>query len=126
MVVKWEFFDPTNSTTVAFEINPSEGGAIAYKKNITTQSTLAHDGKTLVFEGAQVPPEINFSGTILTETQYNQMVTWFNKKHQMQLTDDLSRVMMVFITEFTPVRERARNYPWKHSYTCKAVIVDWP
>lgn len=126
MVVKWTFLDPTDSSTAQFDINPNEGGSIQYSKNITAHSTLAPGGKTLLFEGAQQAPEITFSGTILTQNMYDMMVLWFNKRHQIQLTDDLGRVMIIYITKFEPKRERARSYPYKHSYSCGATIVDWP
>lgn len=126
MVVKWKFDDLTDSTTAQFEINPNEGGSFPYEKNITSQSTLAPGGKTLLFEGARAVPEVTFSGTILTQTQYNTMVTWFSKMHQIRITDDLGRAYMCYIKQFDAKRVRARQSPWKHSYVCTVILVDWP
>lgn len=126
MVQRWVFTDPTDSSTATFEINPNEGGTVPNKKNITSQSTVANNGKSIVWEGSKAVPELTFSGTILTQTMYNLMVTWFNKSHQIQLTDDLSRVFMIYIRDFDAKRIRSATYPWKHTYTCTAIVLDWP
>jgi len=125
-VVKWTFFDPTADVTYTFEINPNAGGSPPYKRNLAYQATAAADGQTLVFEGRAAPQEIEFSGVILTQSAFDAFVTWFNVKNQVKLTDDLLREFWVVISEFTPTRQRAHSYPWKHSYTAKATIVDWP
>lgn len=124
-VVRWIFDDLTDSSSYTFPINPSEGGSPQYKKSINTQNTAAPDGKTLVFEGRDAPQTLSFSGTILDEAQYNAMVLWFNKRHQIKVTDDLGREFMVYITDFEPKRVRAVQHPWKHSYTVNYIVLDW-
>lgn len=123
MTVRWTFFDPTNGTTYAFAVNPSQGGSPIYRKTISFQNTLAPGGAVLIYEGQREAQTSEFSGTILEEAQYNEMVTWFNKRYQIRLTDDLNRVFYIYITEFTPRRERAFHYPWKHSYTVKYTVI---
>lgn len=125
MVVKWNFFDANNLETYQFEVNPNEGGELALKKNIQTQNTVGPGGKTLVFEGADEPKTLSFSGTILSQAQHDAFVEWFNKRHQIQLTDDLGNVFMVYITSYAPKRGRAHQYPWKRTYTMEATVIDW-
>lgn len=125
MTVRWRFDDPTDSSFATFEINPDAGGTPARSITLTTQNTLAPGGKNIVFEGAEDPLNINFSGTILTQTMLALLNTWFSKKHQVQLTDDLGRVYMVMITKFTPKRVRSSNF-WKHTYDCTAIVVNYP
>lgn len=125
-VVKWRFDDLTNSTFVVFDINPNAGGSPQLQKTITTQSTVAPGGKTLIFQGADAVPQITFSGTILTQTQYDLYVTWFNKSHQLKLTDDLGRVTMIMITQFQPQRVYQASRPYYHTFTVTAMIVNWP
>lgn len=124
-VVKWVFDDLTDSSTYTFAINPNAGGSPQYKKTINTQSTAAPDGKTLIFEGRDAPQTLSFSGVILDEDQYDAMVTWFNKRHQIKITDDLNREFMVYITDFKPRRIRAVQHPWKHEYEVDYIILDW-
>jgi hypothetical protein len=126
MVVRWEFLDPQTLDTAVFEINPDEGGTPSYSKNITSHSTVAHNGKTIVFEGSAPATELNFSGTILTESMYNLLYNWFSLPHQVQLTDDLARVWLLYITKFEAKRVRSAIYPWKHTYTVTTLILDWP
>lgn len=125
-VVRWTFYDPTVPVTYTFEINPDTGGSPGYAKTLTSQSTVAPGGKALVFEGADEVPSFEFSGTILTEAHFNAFTEWFDKRRQIQVTDDLGRQHWIYIATFKPVRERAVHHPWKHSYTITAVILDWP
>lgn len=125
-VVRWIFTDLTDSTTATFEVNPNDGGTPSYEKNITQVSALAPGGKTLLFEGAKLTQNLEFSGIALTSTQLALIVTWFNKTHQIQLTDDLGRDMMIYITKFDAKRVRRASNPNYHTYTVTAVIVDWP
>lgn len=123
-VTKWTFYD--GSDTYTFEINPNEGGSPARKKTISYKSTAAPDGKTLIFEGRDQPPTIQFSGILLTEAQYDAFEEWWDKRQQVRVTDDLGREYWIYIDSFDPKRVRARSYPWKHQFSITATILDWP
>lgn len=125
-VRRWKFEDLVLDETYTFEINPNEDGSPSYSKHVTYQNTSAPDGRTLVFEGQDEPSTGTFSGTILSEDHYNAMVYWFSKRHQIRITDDLDRAMMIYITKFTPKRVRSAIYPWKHTYSCEYTMLDWP
>lgn len=125
-VVRWIFTDLSTSTSETFEINPRDGGTPAYEKNFQYTSTAAPNGKTLVFEGIDKPQTIEFSGVILTQTQFNLFYNWWNKRNQIRITDDLGRQFVVVMESFAPVRKRAIHYPWRHDYTIKATVVNWP
>lgn len=115
-VVRWIFTDPVLSTTYTFEINPNDGGSPTYKKNLTTVNTTAPAGAVLIFEGADQPMAGTFSGTILTQSQYHAMTTWFSKRYPITVTDDLGRTQTIYITGFNPKRQRSALYPYKHTY----------
>lgn len=125
VVQRWRFDDLVTHETYEFEINPKEGGSPSYKKHINYQNTCAPNGKTLVFEGHDEPQVLTFTGTILTQTLYDAMVTWFSKRHQIKVTDDLGRSFMIYIMSFEPKRERSFHYPWKHSYQVSYIVLDW-
>lgn len=125
-VNRWDFFDPSTSQTYEFEINPNAGGSPSYEHNYQYVNTAAPDGKVLVYEGRDSPKKLNFSGTLLTQTHFEAFVTWWSKKHQITVTDDLNRTFTILIDKFTPRREKASRSPWKHSYEVEATIVDWP
>lgn len=125
-VVRWTIYDPISNTTTAFEVNPSEGGTPSYKKTINYKSTSAPNGKVVVFEGRDEPLTIKFTGTILYQTQYTQFLTWYNNRHQVQVTDDLGRQFWIYFTSFDATRKRAIHHPWRHDYTVEAIVIDWP
>jgi hypothetical protein len=125
--VAWVFRDLHNLTTpeeYAWEVNPREFD-IGYRKSVQYETTTAPDGRALIYEGQDEVKKINFSGTILVEDQYDAMIYWFSKRYQLQLEDDLGRLFSIYITSFQPKRERSSQYPWKHSYTCEALVLDW-
>lgn len=123
MVVKWTFTDPTDSSVYTFAINPNDGGSPQYKKRVVQVNTTAPNGNVVVYEGADEPLSGSFSGVILDLTQYQAMVTWFSKRYPIMVEDDLGREQTIYITEFTPKRERARSHPYKHSYTVSYVVL---
>lgn len=124
-VVKWTIEDPVDLELVEFEINPSEGGVPDMTKNISTLVTAAPEGRALAFEGRSEVAKGRFSGVILTEDEYNFFVYWYEKRHQVYLTDDLGRVQTVYFTNLQLTRKRAVQFPWKHDYTMEFIILDW-
>lgn len=124
-VTRWVFEDPVTLATYNFEVNPSDGGSPQYSKNISYSSTSAPGGKVIVFEGRDKPLTLEFSGVILTQAHYDAFVTWFQKRYQVNVTDDLGRQFSIIIESFSPKRERAVHSPWKHSYSVSATVVDW-
>jgi hypothetical protein len=125
-VVRWKFYDPLTTEEYTFDINPNTGGSRQFKKTLNYQNTAAADGKTIIFEGRDEVNQMEFSGVILEQAQYDAMVTWFGKRHQVRVTDDLSRQFWIYITSFAPTRQRLIHYPWKHEYTVQYVEVNYP
>lgn len=125
-VVKWRFYDAVLDVEYVFDINPNDGGTPSRKKTLTYQSTAAPAGKTLVFEGQDEVPQLEFSGVALDMDQIDAFDLWFEKRHQIRVTNDRGRQYWVYIHEFTPSRKRAASHPDKHEYHISAVILDWP
>lgn len=124
-VVRWTFYDPNTTVTNTYSVNPNAGGTPELKKQTTSQRTTA-GAKVIYFEGNTVPHTLQWSGTLLDEDQLDMFQEWFDKRHQILLTDDLGREYYIYITSFQIQRERARQHLWKHSYTMSASILDWP
>lgn len=125
-VVKWRFYDPIADEEYVFDINPNEGGTPSRRKSISYQSTAAPGGKTLIFEGQDEVPQLEFSGVALDMAQVDAFDAWFEKRHQIRVTNDRGKSYWVYITEFTPTRKRAVSHPDKHDYRIAATILDWP
>lgn len=125
--IAWVLSDPTTLASYSFEVNPNSQQGPSYHKNFSYTSTAAPDGKTLVFEGMDQPLKIDVSGVLLTENQYTTLITWWNKRNQIQLTDDLGRSWFVIIESFEPKREKtSRNYPWRMTWSMSLTVVSWP
>jgi hypothetical protein len=125
VVVRWTFEDQATLETYTFDVNPKEDDTPGYSKNFKFTNTSAPDGKVLVFEGRDQPREGGFSGTVLTEAHFNALHTWWDKRNQILLTDDLGRSYSIIIKSFRPKRRRSQNYPWRHDYEVDYVVVDW-
>lgn len=125
MVVRWEFQDQSTLETWSFEVNPSEDGTPGYEKTFQYTNTSAPDGKVIVFEGRDAVRRGSFKGTILTQAQYNTLLSWWQKRNQIQVTDDLGRSYSIIVETFMPTRRRSMHYPWRHDYEMAYVVVDW-
>ena len=123
--IPWRFYDPVDLVEYAFEINPIGGGVPDRRKNVSARKTTAPgaEGKTLLFEGADEVPNVSISNVVLSETQYTAFETWFDKRHQIRLTDDLNRSWWIYITGLKLERERSVQYPWRHKYTIDYVVL---
>ena len=121
--IRWVFFDPANASTVTFELNPDAATPPSSDKHIVVQNALAPGGKTLLIAISDDAQQITFSGTILTQTMYNLLVTWFNKTDPIELTDDLGRTYTIMMTKFDPKRVQKHTNFWFHTYSCTAQII---
>lgn len=123
-VVRWTLWDPVLGTTLTFPVNPSESFLPQREKQMVTEKTTA--GVLVAFEGEESPQEFNFSGTFLDESSYDFMVTWFEKRYQLRLTDDLGNQFWVYLKAFRPKRKRASNHEWAFTYDAAGLIMDIP
>lgn len=123
MVVKWTFFDPTVPETYTFAINPNTGGTPNRTKRINFESPAASDGSMILFEGREEPRRVEISGVILNQAQLDTFQAWYDKRHQIRLTDDLGRQYWVYITSFSATRNRRAHHPWHHSYQMQLTVI---
>lgn len=126
MVVKWLFEDLVTVDSYELEINPNTMKLPAREKKMNYQTTAAPDGKVIAYEGRDAVQVLGFSGVTLSEEQHNAFVEWFEKRHQIRITDDRGDQWIVYITKYTPTRRRAVHYPYKHEYEIEAFVLDWP
>jgi hypothetical protein len=121
----WVLTDLTNNDTYSWDINPRQI-SMPRRKTFTYQNTAAPGGRVLAFEGRDEPRKFTFSGIVLSQSQKEEMDAWFNKRHQMQLTDDLGETYTIYITSFNWSREgRTIQHQWRHSYEGEMLVLDW-
>lgn len=123
-LVRWTFYDPVTDAEYEFDVNPSEATDPQYEKKMTYESTAAANGRTLVYEGRQEPQRLSWKGAILDLDQHLTFIEWWDKRYQIDITDDLGNEYRVYITKYQPERKRAVHYPNKRSYTMEAIIID--
>jgi hypothetical protein len=121
--IAWRWEDPTAGTVEYMSLNPNAGASPEYKKNLTKATTTAPDGQVLLFEGNDEPATFNCSGVILFESQFTFLYNAWNRRHPVNLTDDLGRTFTIYIESFTPKREPRRSHPWRHLYDLSAVVL---
>lgn len=126
MVVRWTLWDPVLDETWEMQVNPNEGGTPDNEKNVAYSNTSAPDGGTLIYEGRDNPQTIEWSGIILTQEHYDDYKYWFAKRRQVLLTNDLEEETWVYLTKFSPKRQRAVHHPYKHEYSVSAIVLDVP
>lgn len=126
MRIGWKFEDPVEGTTEIMEINPNEGASPTYQKNLTKATSTAPGAgaQALIFEGTDQPVQFDFSGIILTKTQYEFLYRAWSKRHPVRLTDDLGRTFTIYFETFSPTRKLSKTYPWRHEYHASTVVID--
>jgi hypothetical protein len=119
-VTRWKFEDyhQTGPTpyTYTWEINPSDGGSPSIQKNMTSLTNTGPNRMILAQEGQSTVPALTFAGVILTQTHYETLELWFNRRVLIKLTDDLSRVFYGVFTAFNPKRVRRGANFWYHTF----------
>lgn len=123
MVVRWQFYDPVEDETWTVPMNPSEGGTPGVEKNLSSKPTTAPDGAPILTEGQDAPKTFEVKGTILEEDHLTTLKDWVNRRHAIQITDDLGRVLQVYLQTLTAERQRAAQYRWKHTFTLKGIVL---
>lgn len=118
--VAWEFYDGT--TTYRLPVNPNAATMPEKKRNLTYQPTSC--GGQITYEGRRSPNILSFSGDILEEGQYNAFRLWMYKRKQVRITDDLDRSFWVYLTSFSPTRQKSQEYDWMMTYSAEAFILD--
>lgn len=118
-VVRWKFTDLYGATpnVYTFEINPNEGGSPSVQKNMNIVYNAGPNRGGIIQEGQSTVPILSFSGLILTQTHYEALEMWFDKRVLLELDDDLGRKFRGVFSAFEPTRVRKPFNPWYHTFT---------
>lgn len=118
-VTRWTFKDvwsTTTNTIYTFEVNPNQGGSPQVTKNLNIAYNVGPNRGGILQEGQSTVPVLTFSGLLLTQTHYEAMETWFDKRVLIELKDDLGRTFRGVFSSFNPTRVRKPFNPWYHTY----------
>lgn len=125
MTVKWTLTDPSGvaPANYTFEINPSHGGIVSFKKLLIYNVYAAADGSLVALEGRQPLVDFQFVGDVLSQAQFTALELWYQKRNRVVVTDDLGQTFNVYIHSLAWTRKPSTNYPWFHSYTCDSKVI---
>ena len=121
--VPWIFQALDDPDIYEFAINPLNCTMPAKANTYGTLKTAS--GSNIVFQGRSPAQTMSFSGTILTQEHLEAMREWSLKEKQVNITDDLGRGYWIYVTSFSPTRQRNVEYPWRHEYSCEATVLSW-
>lgn len=124
-VNKWLFQDLVTLDEYQFEINPNDGAAPSRQKRTTQSSSSAPGalGKPLLFEGRDDLDRFDFSGTLLTQAQFDALNEWYDKRYLVRVTDDFLIERNIYIEGVSFKRLRKHNHPWAHTFDVKALWI---
>ena len=121
--IAFKLYDPSNSYTYNMEINPNDSGTPILKNNFTYMVPTASTDGPIISQGVRELRRLEYSGTLLTESQYNNMLLFSAREYPWHITDDLGRKFEVMNETFEPKRALAPYNPWRHDYTWSLVVI---
>jgi hypothetical protein len=125
-VKRWIFRDYSVPEEWTVDISPVDMGSPFGERNITIRSTSAKNGQALLFEGVRVPPTWEFSGSILDEAHYAELLRWSQKPNRIEIEDHFGRKVEGIIQSFTPRPQRSPSLYFKHEYSMTVLVTAGP
>lgn len=105
-----------------WEINPNQGGSPQVSKNMNIVYNVGPNRGGIIQEGQSTAPILSFSGVLITQSHYEALETWFDKRVLIELTDDLGRTFRGVFSAFSPERVRKPYNPWYHTYQAQFTV----
>lgn len=129
MTVRWQFVDVfekgPSPYSYTWEINPNDGGSPNITKNFTQNVNVGPNHVGIIMEGQFSGPTLSFSGVILTQSHYEALETWFDRRVTLDLFDDLGRQFRGVFSSFAPKRTRRAYNPWYHTYDAQFLVAGY-
>ena len=121
--VAFKLHDPDSSETYNMEINPNDSGTPTMRNTYNYQTPTAGTNGPIISQGVRELRKLDYSGTLLTENQYNQMLLFSAREYPWHITDDLGRKFAVMCESFEPKRIPSISHPWRHDYTWNLIVI---
>lgn len=122
-VMKWVLKESQpGGMEYVFDINPDSMTSPYAPRQYTVDRTVAAQGVAFAWEGGFRAHEWQFSGTLLSQDQYDALVAFYNVGRRFWLRDHRTRIWTVTFADLDLVPLRKVGQPWAHRYTVKALI----
>jgi len=132
MRIPWRFTDPKTNDIYYAPVNPNaDAGSWAISKRVG-YAVVAGEHKvgpdlvksTVLYSTGPEMGTLSYSGNLYTQVQVDDFTSWMMKDYPIQLLDDLGREGLVFIENYSLERKSTEPFPWKHSYTFSASVLE--
>lgn len=120
---RWTFIDGGDSYQLTPGPTTAETPRID-KKAVRYSHVRSSDSKTLMYVTAGDVQEIVFTGSILTQAQYDAFEDWAALRDPWVIRDDMFREWSVVTKSYTPRRIQKADTPWYHTYTWTFTVLD--
>ena len=120
---RWTFEDLSLGDTYEFAVNPNTGGSAVPEKSMNVETRYSVETNGVLAQGPWDAPGMRFSGVILTQAQDEAMEKWALRETTLKVTDDLERVIVGVLSEFSRTRSRRINNPWFSTYDAVITVL---
>lgn len=105
-----------------FHVNPNDGGSPVVQKQMNISSNAGPNRGAILQEGQSSPPELSWSGVILSQQHLEALEEWYDRRVLIELKDDLGRTFQGVFTGFSPQRVRKASNFWYHTYSATFTV----
>lgn len=122
---KWTITDSSTGAPVVwtFPVNPNSFKHPGRSSSLSQQRTVSTTGNTIVFQGADSPKQLSFSGIVNSETFYDQLTAQLDKWYTLKLTDDQGDYWYIVVKDYTMVRVRRALNQYRFDYAVTAIVL---
>ena len=108
-----------------FEVNPKvDSGSLGVSKGISYSVAAGPSGRAVVHETIDGPQQVSYSGVLLSQSQYDDLIEWCSKEEPLILTDDLGQSSLIFFKSLEYTRAPKRHYPFRHEFSFTAYVLE--
>lgn len=122
MGIKWTLTDSVIGDSYTFNANPNSDEE-SYQKNLQFEAVVLPGNLPLLYEGQDTPTTVTFNGTLISQTQWQTFVSWFNRRHQVLLTDDRGYSRFIYIYQLQGTRKPSAQFKWRIDWQMTAYLI---
>lgn len=121
-VVRWVFFDPSDSSSYTVPVNPNQMTSPFPDKNTELGVQSPVTGQYRISRLPTMPVEWSFGGRIYDAAHHDALLEWSKRPNLIEVTDHLGRTFSVLLKEFAPTERypTALNYD-RYEYEMNAL-----
>lgn len=121
----WTLKTEDEVEVLSFEVNPKvDSGSFGISKGVSYLVAAGPSGSAVVHETIDDPQQVSYSGVLLSQSQYDDLIEWCSKEEPLILTDDLGQSSLIFLNSLEYTRAPKRHYPFRHEFSFTAYVLE--